>query len=467
MNEDPSLEKYRIGREILKQCFTLEFKWHIQADEDIRSSLVKSLCAYDPEAAFNRANSNTDFLQYRVYDLVAVSEAFAEFDEERSLEILEYAYSEVHSIGQRVKSLFGAISDGRIECFDRLVALTTLIKGFVKRLDIKKANKIAQEIRLGFSSLEGCKDAETILRELEIYASLDFLKCREAETMELEKANISLTISRIRYLFKVLSKKAQQVLVENLLEFLDKFIDKFPEASHERVCLLLDLSEVLVKFEGQRACELAELAMSEAESIEFIDPKYHIKYVKILLMHGEIEEDEANEAINRALECINVDEQNDLHAYVSNLLSFTKAIAPFDEILTQKLVEEFVEKSLEKIRELSGTSVRHQVAVKAFTTITRASEILAPYNQVQAFEMLNLALENRVIRLGVLSVLNEEAARPYYLAYGKAFKAVAKVNPLRAKEVTEDLKDSIDKLHALTSVVKGIISHKTWDVDVM
>ncbi|MBA3239170.1 MAG: hypothetical protein H0T62_12590 [Parachlamydiaceae bacterium] len=225
MSAELSLKKYRVGREILKQCFALESSYE-ETKESLRASLMKSLCAYDLNAAYKRANLNR-YLKCRVYDLVEVSDAFAKFDEKKSSEVLEHAYNE----------------------------------------------------------------------------------------------------------------------------------------------------------------------------------------------------------------------------------------------LVKELAEDLATKSWVKIREFAGTGENYEESFTAVATAFRASEILAPYNQVQAYELFKLVLKHNIML--VLRHVNNEDVRPFYLLFSKFFKSASKVNFLQAKKMAGKLSNSRVKLIALTSLVEGILSKPTSFADLV
>lgn len=441
MSEDLSLGKYRMGREILKQCFSSKFMSYMESEEKIRATFIKSLAAYDLAAAFKRANSQQD-LKCRVYDLVVVSEFCAEFDKIKSLEILEHAYNEIHSVGQSTKSFFRAILKGRVLSVDKLAALTRLIKGFLKNLDFEKVNKISQEIlQGGLPSIADDKDAEIVLWE---FNSLNFLKCRKAKILTMEDSDIGLNIRRIAYLFPILPQEAN-LLVEDVIECLNHFIDHVPNAEDEYIFLLFELARVLVNFKGQKACELAERAMIKAKTTPYFCES-HIKYVEILLKCGQID---PNQAIGQTLKIINAEKQNDYSKYISNLLIFSETISSFDKKLGEELAKECFEVVQKDIVRRKMRNIREVVRA------VKASVIIAPYDQKKTFEMLDQVSKHEV--LSAIAFFNDEDARPILLSYRNAFKAVAKVDPQYAKEVAESLKNSLLRLSALTGVVKGII----------
>ncbi len=287
MMEDVSLEKFHVIRDILKQCCDLASTQHIQSErlfKMARNSLLKCLTCFDLEAAFQRADANKE-LNLKIEGLVAVSEAYANFDMEKSLEILKHAYNETVLVGTFAKSFFGSKSITEEEHLSWLSASLALMKCYTK-IDMKVVNKLFKDLEGEFIGTEIFNDYWILKNKLKIYQPLSSLKCITAETLNRQEDNVRLTIGLIRELFKVFPDKAQ-LFVEDLLEFLDTFIERFPEAKGVRSYLLLDLSDVLVEYEMDRACELAGFAIREFESINFevgseLSSWIYIKCVKIL-----------------------------------------------------------------------------------------------------------------------------------------------------------------------------------------
>ncbi|MBA3239171.1 MAG: hypothetical protein H0T62_12595 [Parachlamydiaceae bacterium] len=447
MNGDLSLEKYRVGREALKRCFALKSISNIKTVENLRGQLIKNLCAFDLQEAFKKAKSNDD-LKFRVSDLVKVSEAFAKFDEKKSLEVLDYAYKEVHSIGQRVKSFLKAISNGRIECFDRFEALTKLIKTLNKKSNIEKANRIINEVNREFPKMDEYPDA--ILKSAKIFLSVELLKCREAETMEMGKTNIRSNIELIFHLYCNKKRDEAKFLVEDLIEFLNRFIEKFPEAQKERIDSLLNLLEILDICDTSRAYKLAT-AMVEEQSADLHNPENYMNFLRVLLTKdGRIE----GESINKALEMINLVEQENLIDHISYLLDLSELIISSDKARANELAE------LASIRMKMGFSNFYIQDQKVFLTMMAfdASRMLARNNLELAVEMFNLAKGSFEYYKKILPPLQYPEFENFFIdVMNEGLREITKQNSVRGKEIAEDFETPCVKLIALSSVVQAII----------
>lgn len=436
MQEDTSLGKFQIGRDILKQCFAFahienpNFKKTVQKAQ---SHLVKFLAGYDLKAALEKANSIED-LKYKVSSLVTVSEAFAEVDKEESLAILRHAYRETQHVGQRAKSFFGTVIED--EHYSWVSSSVRLIHSFTK-YDMNIASKIFREVEGEFPSIDWMDYYGSLKWKLEIYKPVDYLKCEMKAAVE-ERNNFACVVSYFKKLFAVLPKKAE-LLLEDFLVFLDEFVERFPEKKGRKIYFLLDLAEILVEYDRERACEFAELAMSDAELTYFESrdaPEYYIKYVKVLAKNDHIK---AREAANQALALINKFTYKYLKG--KELLDLSEIIAPVDEALAKELVERVI-KIIPELPAWYGLELAARVPA------------LIIYSEEQTFEMLGIVLEKIKMVLEMPSYNYKSEMSHLALS----FKAAAKLNFMRAKEIAENLENRDMRLTALPAVAEGILA---------
>ncbi|MBA3237752.1 MAG: hypothetical protein H0T62_05290 [Parachlamydiaceae bacterium] len=480
MNADLSLESYRVGREILKKCFVLEASENIQVEKSFPLKLLKCLCAFDLAAALERANSNEN-LKLKVRNLSFVSNAYAKFDKIKALEILEQAYSDISFVGRLDRPLSGVGDKEKKERFDELAALTSLAKDFIK-YDLEKARKIIEKIQQDYPTKESCKEAIRECLEMQLFLSLDLLKCQEAETMKLEKENIYSTINLIGKLFGVFPKKAN-FLIDDLLEFMNKFVQKFPETDEGRVFFLVKLCGIVAPFDKSRLRELAALAMKEAESLNL--EKYLEFYLRATRGLVEWNLMEANIATKRALELMQFIEKSELHNihYVVRLSLVTFS---FNNLLSEELLEKALVKIYEKWSRVSKTPLEFYIRPDAdllmdligetcdvILSTTLAYKILALHDPEKASEMLNLVLkmlENTTPLIDASGKLfGENCTKNLFMTMQKSIFNILKLhserNFIRAKNEAEKLENPYMRLIALTSVVEGILSIKNLEVD--